>query len=78
MKSNSGAKWGNKFGIILLPIYYHRIKSSNPVEYLKRAKVMIDRKKKSLEAHLSYKIGDFVMSTLGPKVHFLFFDDDGL
>lgn len=72
MKSNSGAKWGNKFGMILLPIYYHRSKSSNPVEYLKRAKVMIDRKKKSLEAHLSYKIGDFVMSTLGPKVHFLF------
>ncbi|CAL5195122.1 unnamed protein product [Lathyrus oleraceus] len=67
MKSNSGAKWGNKFGMILLPIYYHRSKSSNPVEYLKRAKVMIDRKKKSLEAHLSYKIGDFVMSTLGPK-----------
>ncbi|XP_058778560.1 wax ester synthase/diacylglycerol acyltransferase 11-like [Vicia villosa] len=67
MKSNSGAKWGNKFGMILLPIYYHRSKSTNPVEYLKRAKVMIDRKKKSLEAHLSYKIGDFVMSTLGPK-----------
>ncbi|CAK8536588.1 unnamed protein product [Lathyrus sativus] len=67
MKSNSGAKWGNKFGMILLPIYYHRSKSSNPVEYFKRAKVMIDRKKKSLEAHLSYKIGDFVMSTLGPK-----------
>nr|AFK36055.1 unknown [Medicago truncatula] len=28
---------------------------------------MIDRKKRSLEAHLSYKIGDLVMSTLGPK-----------
>ncbi|KAL5100861.1 hypothetical protein RYX36_005188 [Vicia faba] len=68
MKSNSGAKWGNKFGMILLPIYYHGSKNSNPVEYLKRAKVMIDRKKKSLEAHLSYKIGDLVMSTLGPKL----------
>ncbi|XP_039690401.1 O-acyltransferase WSD1 isoform X2 [Medicago truncatula] len=67
MKSNSGAKWGNKFGLFLLPIYYHRSNSSDPLEYLKRAKVMIDRKKRSLEAHLSYKIGDLVMSTLGPK-----------
>ncbi|KAK2371713.1 O-acyltransferase (WSD1) family protein [Trifolium repens] len=67
MKSNSGARWGNKFGMILLPIYYHRSSSSDPLEYLKRAKVMIDRKKQSLESHLSYKIGDFVMSTLGPK-----------
>ncbi|WJX54533.1 hypothetical protein P8452_40403 [Trifolium repens] len=67
MKSNSGARWGNKFGMILLPIYYHRSNNSDPLEYLKRAKVMIDRKKQSLESHLSYKIGDFVMSTLGPK-----------
>ncbi|MCI07343.1 O-acyltransferase WSD1-like [Trifolium medium] len=38
MKSNSGARWGNKFGMILLPIYYHRSNSSDPLEYLKRAK----------------------------------------
>ncbi|KAE9611011.1 hypothetical protein Lal_00015812 [Lupinus albus] len=67
MKSNSGARWGNKFGMILLPVYYHRSNSSNPLEYLKRAKAMIDRKKQSFEALFSYKIGDLVMSTLGPK-----------
>ncbi|KAK7253201.1 hypothetical protein RIF29_37727 [Crotalaria pallida] len=67
MKSNSGARWGNKFGMILLPIYYHRSSNSDPLEYLKRAKAMIDRKKQSLEAHFSYKVGDLVMSTLGPK-----------
>ncbi|KAK7308206.1 hypothetical protein VNO77_41806 [Canavalia gladiata] len=67
MRSNSGARWGNKFGMILLPIYYHRTSSSDPLEYLKRAKAMIDRKKRSLEANFSYKIGDFVMSTVGPK-----------
>ncbi|XP_014521329.1 O-acyltransferase WSD1-like [Vigna radiata var. radiata] len=67
MKSNSGARWGNKFGMILLPIYYHRSNFSDPLEYLKRAKATIDRKKRSLEASFSYKIGDFVMSTLGPK-----------
>ncbi|XP_061354419.1 wax ester synthase/diacylglycerol acyltransferase 3-like isoform X2 [Gastrolobium bilobum] len=67
MTSNSGARWGNKFGMILLPIYYHRSDSSDSLEYLKRTKAMIDRKKQSLEAHFSYKVGDFVMSTLGPK-----------
>ncbi|KAK7308202.1 hypothetical protein VNO77_41802 [Canavalia gladiata] len=67
MRSNSGARWGNKFGMILLPIYYHRSNCSDPLEYLKRAKALIDRKKRSLEANFSYKIGDFVMSTVGPK-----------
>ncbi|KAL4555787.1 hypothetical protein LXL04_038415 [Taraxacum kok-saghyz] len=66
MKKNSGSGWGNKFGIMLLPIYYHK-NGSDPLQYLKRAKMMIDRKKLSLEAFLSYHIGHFVMNTLGPK-----------
>ncbi|KAL2349568.1 hypothetical protein Fmac_003568 [Flemingia macrophylla] len=67
MRNNSGARWGNKFGMILLPIYYHRSNTSDPLEYLKRSKAMIDRKKRSLEASFSYIVGDLVMSTLGPK-----------
>ncbi|KAF7810987.1 O-acyltransferase WSD1-like [Senna tora] len=67
MRSNSRARWGNKFGMILLPVSYHRSDCSDPLEHLKRAKAMIDRKKQSLEAHFSYTVGDFVMSTLGPK-----------
>ena len=67
MMENSEARWGNKFGVILLPVYYHK-GGNNPLEYLKRAKVMVDRKKLSLEAYFSYRIGDLVMSLLGPKV----------
>jgi hypothetical protein len=67
MKDKSGSRWGNKFGMILLPVYYHK-SGSDPLQYLKRAKVMIDQKKQSLEAHFSYKIGYFVMSSLGSKV----------
>ncbi|KAI4295669.1 hypothetical protein L6164_035688 [Bauhinia variegata] len=67
MKGNSGTRWGNKFGMFLLPIYYQRSNISDPLEYLKRAKQMIDRKKQSLEGHFSYKIGNFVMSNLGAK-----------
>lgn len=66
MKKNSGSRWGNKFGMMLLPIYYHK-NGSDPLEYLKRAKKMIDRKKLSLEAFLSYQIGYFVMKCFGAK-----------
>ena len=68
MSGNSGTRWGNKFGMILLPVYYHKSIHSHPLEYLKRAKAMIDRKKQSLEAHFSYGIGLFVMSNFGAKV----------
>ncbi|KAF2290075.1 hypothetical protein GH714_001769 [Hevea brasiliensis] len=65
MESNSTCRWGNKFGMLLLPTYYHKVE---PLEHVKRAKVMIDRKKQTLEAHFSYQIGDLAMSLLGPKV----------
>ncbi|XVE49220.1 hypothetical protein DITRI_Ditri01bG0064900 [Diplodiscus trichospermus] len=67
MKGYSQARWGNRFGAILLPVYYHKGGNNNPLECLKRAKVMVDRKKHSLEAYFSYRIGDLVMSLLGPK-----------
>ncbi|XP_076949084.1 wax ester synthase/diacylglycerol acyltransferase 11-like [Bidens hawaiensis] len=66
MKKNSGSRWGNKFGMMLLPVYFHG-SGSDPLQYLKRAKIMIDNKKLSLEAFLSYKIGYFVMRCLGAK-----------
>ncbi|GLU03226.1 hypothetical protein SLE2022_204340 [Rubroshorea leprosula] len=60
-------KSGNKFGVILLPIYCHKSSGDDPLQYLKRAKKMVDCKKQSLEAPFSYKIGDLAMSWLGPK-----------
>ncbi|KAL8027656.1 hypothetical protein ABFX02_14G110600 [Erythranthe guttata] len=65
-KNNSGTRWGNKFGMLLLPIYYHKC-DSNPIGFVKRAKSMIDKKKLSLEAPFSYKVGNLIMSLLGPK-----------
>ncbi|CAK7329902.1 unnamed protein product [Dovyalis caffra] len=54
MKSNSGSqsKWGN---------------SVDPLQYVRRAKLMIDRKKKTFEAPFTYRIGDLIMSLLGSK-----------
>lgn len=67
MKGAAEARWGNKFGLILLPVYFKKA-GNNPLEYVKRAKRMVDRKKHSLEAYFSYRIGDLVMSLLGSKV----------
>nr|XP_043621965.1 wax ester synthase/diacylglycerol acyltransferase 5-like [Erigeron canadensis] len=66
MKKNAGSGWGNKFGVMLLPVYYHK-KCSDPLQYLKRAKMMIDQKKLSMEAFLSYQIGYFAMKYIGAK-----------
>lgn len=67
MRSNPESRWGNRFGIFLLPIQYQK-RGTDPLQYLKRAKVMLDRKKLSAEAHFSYGIGYFVMTCLGAKV----------
>ncbi|KAJ0010398.1 hypothetical protein Pint_33910 [Pistacia integerrima] len=67
-RKNSGSRWGNKFGMLLLPVYYHKAgPESDPLAYLRRAKAMIDRKKRTLEGHFSYKIGHLVMSWFGSK-----------
>ncbi|KAK8529876.1 hypothetical protein V6N13_102767 [Hibiscus sabdariffa] len=72
MKKNSEARWGNKFGAILLPVYYHK-PGNDPLEWLKRAKVTVDKKKHSLEAYVTYRLRDLVMTLFGPKYSCLFY-----
>ncbi|XP_073151846.1 wax ester synthase/diacylglycerol acyltransferase 11-like [Henckelia pumila] len=67
MEAKSRTRWGNKFGMLLLPVYYHG-DCSDPLQFVKRAKAMIDKKKLSLEAPCSYKIGDIIMSIFGAKL----------
>lgn len=67
MEKNSKARWGNKFGATLIPVFHHK-GGNNPLQYLKRAKVMNDKKKHSMEAYFTCKIRDLVMTLLGPKV----------
>ncbi|KAK4401670.1 O-acyltransferase WSD1 [Sesamum angolense] len=67
MDSDSGTPWGNKFGIILLPVCYHRA-SSDPLQFVRRAKAMIDRKKLSLEAPFSHTLLDWITSLFGAKL----------
>ncbi|KAG5526451.1 hypothetical protein RHGRI_032651 [Rhododendron griersonianum] len=64
---NSGNRWGNKFGMLLVPFYYRR-GGANPLQYVKIAKQMMDQKKQSLEAHFSYNMQKLLMSYFGPQV----------
>ncbi|XP_062090650.1 wax ester synthase/diacylglycerol acyltransferase 11-like [Humulus lupulus] len=68
MNKNSKSRWGNKFGFLMIPVKYHKTSGTDPLLYVKRAKVMLDRKKQSLEAHFSYKVGDIMMSYFGSNV----------
>ncbi|KAI3922266.1 hypothetical protein MKX01_005955 [Papaver californicum] len=49
--------WGNKFGFML----HHKNVENDPLQYVKRAKDMLDKKKLSLEAHFSYTIGNLII-----------------
>ncbi|MQL89540.1 hypothetical protein Taro_022114 [Colocasia esculenta] len=59
--------WGNKFGMVLLPIYLLK-NFCDPLEHVTRAKAMLDTKKLSLEAQFSYHGGALIMSLLGPRI----------
>ncbi|KAG0541491.1 hypothetical protein BDA96_02G021100 [Sorghum bicolor] len=63
-KSNA-VRWGNRLGYIILP--FHLAMHDDPLEYVRKAKQVIDRKKNSLEVlvvHLSIEI---VFKVFGPK-----------
>ncbi|KAL5705664.1 hypothetical protein ACHQM5_023939 [Ranunculus cassubicifolius] len=66
MNNMSSTRWGNQFGFVLLPIYHQR-EMDDPLRYVTRVKMMLDRKKLSLEPYFSYLIGNIVMSLFGPK-----------
>ncbi|XP_051136335.1 wax ester synthase/diacylglycerol acyltransferase 11-like isoform X2 [Andrographis paniculata] len=67
---HASTQHGNRFGVILLPIYYHG-HGLNPLDSVKRAKAMIDKKKLSLEALFTYVVSLLVTCFFGAKVDFI-------
>eukprot|EP01018_Ginkgo_biloba_P037510 Gb_24731 [translate_table: standard] len=65
MKGISEARWGNQMGYVQLPVSLANF--NDPLDYIRKAKVMLDRKKLSYEAFFSYKSGALIMKLLGPK-----------
>ncbi|XP_074313162.1 wax ester synthase/diacylglycerol acyltransferase 2-like isoform X2 [Silene latifolia] len=74
LTKDTRAAWGNKYSMILLPFIYMK-KSLEPLDYVTLAKEMMNRKKQSLEARLSYNLGLLMYALIGPKVGNLVFDN---
>lgn len=68
MAEGGTTPWGNEFGFVLLPIHYHRTcPGEDPLEHVRRAKQMSDRKKLSLEAYFTHSTCDFLTAFFGPE-----------
>ncbi|VVB15814.1 unnamed protein product [Arabis nemorensis] len=65
MAKKSKCRWGNLFGYILLPFSVGL--ETDPLEYVRRAKVTVDRKKDSLEAVFSMAFFKLLLKVLGLK-----------
>jgi malate synthase len=63
-------KWGNAVGQIILPFYISMY--DDPLEYVRKAKKVIDRKKHSLEVIVTHGIGKRVTEVFGIKVQILY------
>ncbi|KAF8104870.1 hypothetical protein N665_0166s0054 [Sinapis alba] len=65
MDKGSKCRWGNMIGYIVFPFSIGLRK--DPLEHLGTAKRIIDRKKNSLEAALTFIIGKFMIKAFGVK-----------
>ncbi|CAL5077040.1 unnamed protein product [Urochloa decumbens] len=63
-KSNA-VRWGNRLGYIILP--FHLAMHDDPLEYVRKAKRIIDRKKNSLEVVIIHMAIEITFKIFGPK-----------
>jgi hypothetical protein len=71
MAKGSTCRWGNWIGYIVFPFSIGL--RDDPLQHLRRAKRIIDRKKNSLEAALTFVAGKFILKTFGVQVSFKYF-----
>lgn len=65
LKGDPTARWGNNMGFILLRLCLKKFK--DPLDSVRHAKAMVERKKTSLEAIFTYAFAAFVMKLMGTK-----------
>ncbi|ESQ45618.1 hypothetical protein EUTSA_v10010299mg [Eutrema salsugineum] len=66
MAKGSKCRWGNWIGYIVFPFSISL--RDDPLEHLRKAKKIIDRKKNSLEAALTFIVGKLMIHSFGVKV----------
>ncbi|CAL4955144.1 unnamed protein product [Urochloa decumbens] len=62
---DNGARWGNKIGYMLIP--FHLARHDDPIEYVRRAAKVANRKKSSMESIFTFWSGDMVLKLFGIK-----------
>jgi hypothetical protein len=60
-------KWGNELGFIILP--FHIGLHDDPLQYVRKAKKIVDRKKSSLEVVFTHLAAEVILKIFGLKVH---------
>ncbi|KAF8663825.1 hypothetical protein HU200_055159 [Digitaria exilis] len=64
----SDVKWGNELGFIILP--FHIGLHDDPLQYVRKAKKIVDRKKSSLEVVFTHLAAEVILKIFGLKVEF--------
>lgn len=67
MAKGSKTRWGNWIGYLLLPLNNIALED-DPLNYVRGAKAIADRKKHSLEAICTFTVAKLVLKLLGVKV----------
>lgn len=63
--NSNKVRWGNQLGYIVLP--FHIAIYEDPLEYVRKAKKIADRKKSSLEVVFTHMLGEVIIKALGVK-----------
>lgn len=66
--NESAVKWGNELGFIILP--FHIGMHSDPLDYVRKAKKIVDRKKSSLEVVFTHAAAEIILKIFGLKVYY--------
>lgn len=62
---SNDVKWGNRLGYIILP--FHLAMHNDPLEYVRKAKKIVERKKRSLEVIFTNMVTEFTLKLFGAK-----------
>ncbi|KAH9325349.1 hypothetical protein KI387_005527, partial [Taxus chinensis] len=65
-ESKTGDSWGNRFSFLQLPVPMKKL--NNPLEYVTRAKYMMDQKKMSVASFLINRVMNFITRFRGAQV----------
>ena len=67
LKPKGQVPWGNRVGF--LPLKAPKMgKLENPLEFVKKAKLIIDRNKMSLGVFYNFRLGKYIARVKGPEV----------